>query len=73
MMQAISNSFEENSVSKRHLHPIENQTRVNVAPQSAQTDLGYVWFGALALFFAGVFYFWAYYFWGNWGRVLTGG
>jgi hypothetical protein len=61
------------SVSKRHLRPVENQAKVKVARHAHNTDLSSVWFGALAVFFAGVFYFWAYYFWGDWWRVLTGG
>jgi hypothetical protein len=65
--------YEGSPVSKRYLRLIENQAKVKVVQHAHNADLGHVWFGALAVIFAGVFYFWAYYFWGDWWRVLTGG
>lgn len=49
---------------------LHNQTQVQVARQS-QDNLAGFWFGALAAFAAGVFYFW-YYFWFTPGSVLIG-
>jgi len=57
------------AVSNRSLHLTKNNS---IAQAIHQTELVNVWFIALATFFAGVFYFWAYYFWGSGGRVLIG-
>ena len=69
----FSEFFEEKSVSKRLRQLIEQQAQIKVAQRTQDADLSAVWFGTLAVFTAGVFYFWAYYFWGDWWRVLTGG
>jgi len=60
-------------VSRRYLHHLENQAKVKVVQHAQDIDLRSFWFAALAVVFAGVFYFWAYYFGGDWWRVLTGG
>lgn len=52
---------------------IKNQPHVKLAEQTDESALVQGWLTALAFFFAGVFYFYAYYFWGNWGAALTGG
>jgi hypothetical protein len=48
---------------------LQNQAKVQVARQS-QDNLAGFWFGALAAFAAGVFYFW--YYWFTSGSVLIG-
>jgi hypothetical protein len=73
MIPAKFSEIKEKFVSKQLRQLIEKQAQVKVAQQTHNADLGQLWFGALALFVAGVFYFWAYYFWGEGWRVLTGG
>ncbi len=61
-------------MTKNRRQRIENQTRTRVAQHAHDAAADNVRFVALAVFAAGVFYFFAYYFWGsNWGGALTGG
>lgn len=61
-------------MSKRLRHLIENQPKVKVAAQAQSTAPDNYWPATLAVFFAGVFYFFAYYFFGEIGwRVFSGG
>jgi hypothetical protein len=55
------------------LRHLKNQTEVKAVQSAQNIDLSGYWFAALAVVFAGVFYFGAYYFGGDWWRVLTGG
>jgi hypothetical protein len=61
-------------MSKRLRHLIENQPKIKVAAPVQPAASDNYWFATLAIFFAGVFYFWAYYFFGEIGwRVFSGG
>jgi hypothetical protein len=51
---------------------IKNQTQVKVARHAHNADVNSFWFVTLAVFFAGVFYFFGFYFWSNLWSVLTG-
>ncbi len=59
-------------MSRKIRHLIHNQAQVKVASQTHDSALFQGRLVTLALFFAGVFYFYAY-FWGSWGAALTGG
>ena len=48
----------------------QSQAQVRVAQLSQTNDMGRFWFGALAAFAAGVFYFWSYFYGFTPGSVL---
>jgi hypothetical protein len=69
----LSSFIEQFLMSKQYNQFPENQPKVKVAVQTRDTGSSNAWFVTLAVFFAGVFYFWGYYFWAVLWRVLTGG
>jgi hypothetical protein len=57
----------------KQLHQIPTQhANKAVALQLQSDDLNSFWFLALAVYFAGVFYFYSYYFWSKMWGVLIG-
>jgi hypothetical protein len=59
-------------MSKHLRRLVKNQPQVKVVAHTHDNSKDTV-FVALAVAFAGVFYFFGYYFWGNLWRVLAGG
>lgn len=61
-------------MSRRSRHLIETQPKVKVVAQAHTGASDNYWFATLAIFFAGVFYFFGYYFFGEilW-RAFSGG